>query len=351
MFDRQKVFAESVGRSLAALRPSARQLRWQSMEMYAFVHFGMNTMAGREWGHGGEDPALFDPPRVDADQWMRGFVAAGMTGVIFTAKHHDGFCLWPTATTAHSVTSAPWRDGRGDMVREVANAAGRHGLAFGVYLSPWDRNHRTYGTGTAYDDVFVEQLTELLTNYGPVFSVWFDGANGEGPDGRVQAYDWERYYAVIRDLQPEAVISVCGPDVRWCGNEAGHTRPQEWSVVARELRDVERIADKSQHADDASFARLVRSDEQDLGSRVALMGHLDDLVWYPAEVNTSIRPGWFYHSAEDAAVRTADELFEIWCFRSAETRTSYSTCRLLRRACSRDRTFAPWVNWVITFGR
>jgi len=161
--------------------------------------------------------------------------------------------------------------------------------------------------------VFVAQLTELLTGYGPIFSVWFDGANGEGPDGRHQIYDWERYYTVIRDLQPEAAISVCGPDVRWCGNEAGHTRPQEWSVVARELQDVERIADKSQQADDGSFAGLVRSDDQDLGSRQALADHLDDLVWYPAEVNTSIRPGWFYHPAEDDAVRGADELFELWC--------------------------------------
>lgn len=311
--DRQMDPAENVGLDLAAVRPSPRQIRWQLAEMYSFIHFGMNTMTGREWGTGDEDPALFAPPQVDTDQWMRGFVSAGMTGVILTAKHHDGFCLWPTATTAHSVASAPWRDGRGDVVREVADAAGRHGLALGIYLSPWDRNHPSYGTGTAYDDVFVKQLTELLTNYGPVFSVWFDGANGEGSDGRVQAYDWERYYAVIRDLQPEAAISVCGPDVRWCGNEAGHTRPQEWSVVPRELRNVERIADKSQQTDDASFARLVRSDDQDLGSREALTGRLHDLVWYPAEVNTSIRPGWFYHSAEDAAVRTGDELFDIWC--------------------------------------
>jgi alpha-L-fucosidase len=304
---------DEIGRSLARVRPSDRQLRWQSLEFSAFVHFGMNTMTGREWGTGDEDPALFAPDRLDADQWMRGFVDAGMSGVILTAKHHDGFCLWPTRTTPHSVASAPWREGRGDVVREVADAAHRHGLALGIYLSPWDRNHPTYGQGVPYDDVFVAQLTELLTGYGPVFSVWFDGANGEGPHGRVQDYDWDRYHRVIRQLQPDAVISVCGPDVRWCGNEAGHTRAQEWSVVRRELQDVERIADSSQQVDDGNFSRLVRSDDQDLGSREVLAPHLDSLVWYPAEVNTSIRPGWFHHPAEDDQVREADELFEIWC--------------------------------------
>ena len=304
---------DDVGHRLAGVRPSERQLRWQSMEFYAFVHFGMNTMTGREWGAGDEDPALFVPERLDADQWMGSFVSAGMTGVILTAKHHDGFCLWPTRTTSHSVASSPWRAGRGDVVGDVADAARRHGLALGIYLSPWDRNHPSYGQGAAYDDVFVEQLTELLTGYGPVFSVWFDGANGEGHDGRRQTYDWDRYHCVVRDLQPDAVISVCGPDVRWCGNEAGHTRAQEWSVVRCELQDVERTADKSQQVDDGTFSRLVSSDEEDLGSRAVLASHLDSLVWYPAEVNTSIRPGWFYRPTEDDRVRPADELFEIWC--------------------------------------
>jgi alpha-L-fucosidase len=298
---------------LTAVRPHNRQLAWQELEFYAFIHFGMNTMTDREWGLGNEDPALFDPDSLDTDQWMRSIKSAGMTGVILTAKHHDGFCLWPSDVTAHSVASSPWRDGAGDLVAEVAESARRHGLRFGVYLSPWDRTEGSYGSGRAYDDFFVAQLTELLTRYGPVFSVWFDGANGEGPDGRVQTYDWDRYYATIRRLQPGAVISVCGPDVRWCGNEAGHTRANEWSVVPGSLRDAERIAQESQHVDDGRFSRLVRSGDEDLGSRKALSGHLDDLVWYPAEVNTSIRPGWFYHRGEDAAVRTAEELFEIWC--------------------------------------
>ncbi|MER5428492.1 alpha-L-fucosidase [Streptomyces sp. NPDC002588] len=272
----------------------------------------MNTMTDREWGEGHDDPALFDPSGLDADQWVAALKSAGMTGVILTCKHHDGFCLWPSDATAYTVAASPWRGGEGDVVAEVADAARRHGLRFGIYLSPWDRTESSYGSGTAYDDFYVAQLTELLTRYGPVFTVWLDGANGEGPNGRRQVYDWDRYYAVVRELQPDAVISVCGPDVRWCGNEAGDTRPDEWSVVPRALQDAERTADRSQHADDGRFARRVRSDDRDLGSRAALAGHEDDLVWYPAEVNTSIRLGWFHHPAEDAAVRSADELFTIY---------------------------------------
>ncbi|MER5226333.1 alpha-L-fucosidase [Streptomyces flaveus] len=298
--------------ALAAVRPSERQLTWQAMEFYGFIHFGMNTMTDREWGEGHDDPTAFDPAGLDADQWVAALKSAGMTGVILTCKHHDGFCLWPSDVTAYSVASSPWRDGRGDVVAEVADAARRHGLRFGIYLSPWDRTEASYGSGTAYDDFYVAQLTELLTRYGPVFSVWLDGANGEGPNGKRQVYDWERYYAVVRELQPDAVISVCGPDIRWCGNEAGDTRPDEWSVVPRALQDAERTADRSQQADDGAFARLVRSDDRDLGSRAALAGHEDDLVWYPAEVNTSIRPGWFHHPAEDAEVRSVDELFTIY---------------------------------------
>ncbi|MFE9644994.1 alpha-L-fucosidase [Streptomyces sp. NPDC006365] len=298
--------------ALAAVRPSERQLAWQAMEFYGFIHFGMNTMTDREWGEGHDDPAAFDPAGLDADQWVAALKSAGMTGVILTCKHHDGFCLWPSDVTTYSVASSPWHGGQGDVVAEVADAARRHGLRFGIYLSPWDRTEASYGSGTAYDDFYVAQLTELLTGYGPVFSVWLDGANGEGPGGKTQVYDWERYYAVVRELQPDAVISVCGPDVRWCGNEAGDTRPDEWSVVPRALQDAERTADRSQKADDGAFARLVRSDERDLGSRAALAGHEDDLVWYPAEVNTSIRPGWFHHPAEDAQVRSVDELFTIY---------------------------------------
>lgn len=296
----------------ARVRPSARQLEWQRTEFYGFIHFGVNTMTDREWGLGHEDPAIFDPAALDAGQWVRAMKDAGMRGVILTCKHHDGFALWPSAVSAHTVAASPWRGGRGDLVAEVAEACREHGLKFGVYLSPWDRTEATYGTGDAYDDFFVAQLTELLTGYGEIFSVWFDGANGEGPDGRRQYYDWDRYYEVVRRLQPDAAISVCGPDVRWCGNEAGETRENEWSVVPRSLQDAERTADKSQKVDDGEFSRAARSDEEDLGSRTALLATGEPLVWYPSEVNTSIRPGWFHHPAEDDQVRTASELFEIY---------------------------------------
>ena len=299
-------------RSLAGVRPSHRQWEWQRTEFYGFVHVGVNTMTDREWGAGHEDPALFDPAALDADAWVRTFADAGMRGVVLTAKHHDGFCLWPSAQTTHTVAASPWRGGQGDLVAEVSRACARHGLKFGVYLSPWDRTEASYGSGAAYDDFFVAQLTELLTGYGDVFSVWFDGANGEGPDGRVQEYDWDRYHRVVRALQPGAVLSVCGPDVRWCGNEAGHTRADEWSVVPHELRSAERTAEASQKVDDGTFSRAVRSDVEDLGSRRALAGYRGECVWYPAEVNTSIRPGWFHHPAEDGAVRSAEELFALW---------------------------------------
>ncbi len=297
----------------SSVRPTPRQLAWQQLEFYGFIHFGMNTMTDREWGLGHEDPALFDPAQLDADQWVESLASAGMRGLILTCKHHDGFCLWPSAVTKHSVASSPWRGGRGDLVAEVSAACTRRGMKFGVYLSPWDRTEPAYGTGVGYDDFFVAQLRELLSGYGPIFSVWFDGANGEGATGRKQYYDWDRYFAVVRELQPEAVISVCGPDVRWCGNEAGHTRPDEWSVVPASLRDAERTASNSQQVDDGKFSRQVRSDEQDLGSREAIASSSDQLVWYPAEVNTSIRPGWFHHAREDAEVRSADELFDIYC--------------------------------------
>ncbi len=297
---------------LANIRPTHRQLEWQKMEMYAFIHFGMNTMTDREWGEGHEDPSLFNPDRVDVDQWMRALVNAGMTGVILTCKHHDGFCLWPSAYTTHTVASSPWREGRGDLVREVSDSAARHGLKFGIYLSPWDMTEQTYGQGQAYNDFYINQLVELLTHYGPVFSVWLDGACGEGPNGKIQAYDWQRIYDTVRALAPEAVISVCGPDVRWCGNEAGSVRANEWSVVPASLREAERTAENSQKVDDGEFSRQVASADEDLGSREALADYDGPLAWYPAEVNTSTRKGWFHHEAEDTQVRGVDELFSIW---------------------------------------
>ncbi len=297
---------------LIRIVPSARQLELQKMEFYAFVHFTVNTFTDREWGDGSEDPSVFNPTELNPDQWVSSIREAGMKGLILTCKHHDGFCLWPSAWTRHSVAASSWRNGKGDVVRETADACRRGGIRFGIYLSPWDRNAAVYGEGKPYDDYFVNQLTELLTGYGEIFSVWLDGACGEGPTGKKQYYDWDRYYRVIRSLQPKACIHVCGPDVRWCGNEAGETRPAEWSVVPRRTLDTERIASLSQQADDDSFRlRRIRAQDVDLGSREILRDETD-LVWYPAEVNTSIRPGWFWHESENDKVKPLEKLIDIY---------------------------------------
>ena len=297
---------------LAAVRPHRRQINFQSLEFYAFVHFTVNTFTGREWGDGTEAPAIFDPAELDAGRWVEAVKSAGMRGLILTCKHHDGFCLWPSKYTTHTVAYSPYKNGKGDIVGEVAEACAEGGIKFGVYISPWDRNCPKYGSGKEYDDFFVGQLTELLTGYGDIFTVWFDGACGEGPDGRKQYYDWDRYYSVIRRLQPDACINVCGPDIRWCGNEAGHTRPSEWSVVPARTRDTEKIQSESQKQDDNTFRqRKISAWDMDLGSR-ELLKNEPDLVWYPAEVNTSIRPGWFYHESEDDKVKPLTELQNIY---------------------------------------
>ncbi len=299
-------------RRLIGIVPTERQLALQSMEMYAFVHFTVNTFTDCEWGDGTESPTIFHPAKLDARQWVDAICAAGMRGLILTCKHHDGFCLWPSKYTDHTVAASPWKDGRGDVVREVSDACKAAGIRFGVYLSPWDRHSALYGQGKPYDDYFCAQLTELLTEYGDVCSVWFDGACGEGPNGKKQFYDWQRYYDTIRALQPEACIHVCGPDIRWCGNEAGDTREAEWSVVPRRTMDTEKVASLSQQADDEAFRqRPIRAQDRDLGSR-ALLADEPDLVWYPAEVNTSIRPGWFWHAAEDDRVRPLSDLIRIY---------------------------------------
>lgn len=297
---------------LTKVVPHDRQFRFQELEFYAFIHFTVNTFTDREWGDGKESPSIFNPEKLDAEQWVKAIKSAGMRGLILTCKHHDGFCLWQTEYTKHSVASSPWKSGQGDVVREVSDACKKYGIKFGVYLSPWDRNCPLYGQGKAYDDFFVGQLTELLTKYGDVFSVWFDGACGEGPNGKKQYYDWDRYYSVIRELQPDACISVCGPDVRWCGNEAGYTRPAEWSVVPERTKNTEIVSEKSQQADDEEFRqRKITAFDKDLGSR-AILEDEDKLIWYPAEVNTSIRPGWFWHEYENDKVRTLDDLVHVY---------------------------------------
>ncbi|HPR88076.1 MAG TPA: DUF4838 domain-containing protein [bacterium] len=298
-------------RRAAAVAPSPRQYAWQQLETIAFTHFGINTFTDHEWGDGTEDPALFNPTAFDARQWARVCKAAGLKMIILTAKHHDGFCLWPSAFTDHSVKRSPWRGGKGDVVREVAEACREYGLKFGVYLSPWDRHEPSYGDSPRYNAHFMNQLRELLTQYGEVAEVWFDGACGEGPNGKRQVYDFQAWYQLIRELQPNAVIAIMGPDVRWVGTEAGYGRETEWSVLPAAALDTDAIAARSQQqASDAAFVPGDLTDA-DLGSRDRIHA-APRLIWYPAEADVSIRPGWFYHASQDGQVKSAEKLLDIY---------------------------------------
>ena len=297
---------------LVAVRPNSIQVQHQQMEFYGFIHFSMNTFTDKEWGDGKDSESLFSPTKLDVKQWVKVAKDAEMKGLILTCKHHDGFCLWPSKYTEYSVKNSPYKQGKGDIVKELSNACYEAGIKFGVYLSPWNRNSQLYGTGEAYDDYFLKQLEELLTSYGDIFCVWLDGACGEGENGKVQRYDWDKYYKLIRNLQPEASINICGPDVRWCGNEAGGTRTTEWSVVPAQLSDNSYVAERSQKDDDETFRnQRITEVEKDLGSRNRLK-NVEDLMWYPAEVDVSIRPGWFYHSSEDDKVKSFEELKDIY---------------------------------------
>ena len=292
--------------------PTARQLAYENMEFFCFIHFTVNTFTGSEWGDGTEPESIFNPTELDARQWAKTAAEGGMKGLILTCKHHDGFCLWPSKYTEHSIKNSPYKNGKGDIVRETAEACREFGLKFGVYLSPWDRNNESYGKGKEYDDYYLNQLTELLTEYGDIFVIWLDGACGEGPNGKVQKYDWQRYYKVMRELQPNAVISISGPDIRWCGNEAGEVRPSEWSVVAKDMTDPAITAALSQQEDNEEFRnRPLDETQTDLGSRERLANE-KELAWYPAETDVSIRPGWFYHEEEDNQVRSFENLKDIY---------------------------------------
>jgi len=260
------------------VKPSPQQLAWQELEMGMFIHFGMNTFTDREWGEGTEDPRWFNPTELDARQWISVAKEAGFSYVVLTAKHHDGFCLWQTRYTEHSVKNSPWRNGKGDVVKEVAKACEEIGVKFGFYLSPWDRHENSYGTPD-YDRYFKNQLTELLTEYGEVLEVWFDGAYG-GPPGKEHKYDWLGYYEVVRKLQPNALIAICGPDIRWVGNEEGVAPETNWSV-------------------------------QEASHFHQLLG-ITGKVWYPAECDVSIRPGWFWHAREDDKVKSVEHLLDIY---------------------------------------
>ncbi len=259
-----------------------------------FLHFGMNTFTDREWGEGKESPTLFNPSALDPRQWARVARAAGFRTLILTAKHHDGFCLWPSRHTDHSVRSSPWREGQGDVVREVAEACQAESLGLGVYLSPWDRHEPLYGDSPRYNDFYCSQLTELLSQYGRIEEVWFDGANGEGPNGKRQVYDWPRIHALVRRLQPRAVMfSDAGPDVRWVGNEDGTASDPNWSPV---------------NPDRVPYPGATGSDVEEALKH----GDAAGTIWRPAETDVSIRPGWFWHEKENEKVRTVENLIELY---------------------------------------
>jgi len=279
--------------------PSERQLAWHDLEYYMFVHFTVNTFTDKEWGYGDEKESVFNPSQLDCRQWAKVAKDAGMKGIIITAKHHDGFCLWPSKYTEHSVKNSPWKGGKGDVLGDLRSACNEFGLKLGIYLSPWDRNSEVYGT-SEYLLYYRNQLKELLTSYGNVFEVWFDGANGgDGYYGGAREirkidnksyYDWPITHKIVRELQPEAVMfSDAGPDVRWVGNESGMGSLTNWSLL-----------NKDNMYPGGDFAKI-------LGE-----GHEDGNYWVPAEVDVSIRKGWFYHSDQDSLVRSPENLMELY---------------------------------------
>ena len=279
--------------------PTPQQVSWQRLETYAFIHFGLNTFNDMEWGYGDTPASTFNPSRLDCEQWVQTLVNAGMKGVILTCKHHDGFCLWPSQYTDYSVASAPWRNGQGDVVKELMEACKRHGIKMGVYLSPWDRHQGSYGTPD-YVTYYYNQLTELMSNYGDIFEVWFDGANGgDGWYGganekreidRSTYYNYPKAWGIVNRLQPTAVIfSDGGPGCRWVGNEKGFANATNWAFV----RSKEVYPGYPQY--------------EELQS-----GHADGDAWCASECDTSIRPGWFYHESEDDKVKTVDELTDLY---------------------------------------
>lgn len=279
--------------------PTQKQLNWHNMEFYAFVHFSLNTFTNKEWGYGNESPKLFNPTALDTKQWARIVKKAGMKGIIITAKHHDGFCLWPSAYTERSVKNSPWKNGKGDVVKELAESCRKYGLKLGIYLSPWDRNHPEYGK-PEYITYFRNQLKELLTNYGDVFEVWFDGANGgNGYYGganetrkinTLEYYNWDETYKMIYEIAPKTIVWGVGPsEARWIGNEEGRAGKTNWSL----LRQKDELAGKVHYTEFMS-------------------GHEDGEKWVPGEADVSIRPGWFYHAVEDDKVRPLEELVDIY---------------------------------------
>lgn len=292
---------------LTNIRPTPVQSAISDLEYYSFIHYGMNTFTGKEWGDGKESPSTYSPTTVDTDQWVKVLKDSGSKGVIFTAKHHDGFCLFPSDYTEHDIANSPYQDGNGDICKQIAESCRKYDMKLGFYLSPWDMHEETYGTD-AYNDFFVNQLTELCTRYGEVFAFWFDGAKGEDTGDWVN--DFERYYQVIRELQPNAAIACNGPDVRWIGNEAGVTRESEWSIISEGTASVEAVeAESQQGADDTKKLQSVSYDAEDRGSRELLKDYRD-LIWKQAEADVSIHHDWFYN--DKSKMRTAKQLENIY---------------------------------------
>jgi alpha-L-fucosidase len=271
--------------------PTQSQLEWQKMEYYMFVHFGPNTFTDVEWGDGKENPAVFNPTDLDCRQWAATAKAAGMSGIILTAKHHDGFCLWPSSQSSHTVRESLWKEGKGDVLRELSDACREYGIKFGIYVSPWDQNHPAYGT-PEYNEVYAATLREVLTGYGDVFELWMDGANGEGPNGKAQVYDWELFHRVIRECQPGAVMfSDIGPDARWIGNERGYAGLTNWSRL-----------------DTRGFTPGKGAPSREILNSGSPHGE----AWIPGEADVSIRPGWFWSASTDDKVKSVEELMDIY---------------------------------------
>ena len=273
------------------VKPTPQQLQWHDMEFYLFAHFGPNTFTGKEWGEGTEKAGVFNPSNLDCRQWCRIAKTAGAKGIIITAKHHDGFCLWPSRYSTHTVKESLWKNGKGDVLKELSTACKEYGLKFGVYISPWDRNHPDYGT-EKYNDVFVNMMTEIFTSYGPIWELWWDGANGEGPNGKQQVYDWDRFKKTVKKLSPNTVVfSDIGPHIRWVGNEKGIAGKTNWNTL-----------------DTAGFKAGLGAPPTDTLNA----GNVNGRAWIPAECDVSIRPGWFYHSEEDSKVKTPEQLFDLY---------------------------------------
>jgi len=300
---------EEIMRQAVAVVPSPAQQAWLETEFNAFIHFTVNTFTDREWGEGTEDPQVFNPTDFDARQWIQVFKDAGMKMVVLTAKHHDGFCLWPSQYTEHCVKNSPWRDGQGDVVREVSDACRELGIKFGIYLSPWDRHESCYGDSPRYNEFYRNQLRELLTGYGPVHEVWFDGACGEGPNGKMQIYDIEGFVGTIRTLQPMAI--AMGPYDGYAKDERGYGRETEWMAVPRFIQ-----TDGSLYEPRNIGAALAYINRPDFGSRPfvfeAVTQHNYPFDWWISENIVSIRPGWFYHTHEDDKVKSLENLLDIY---------------------------------------